>query len=168
MDCHLCDAALDPDVTLRPVDRAELAIYVDTAAASLAAELVESLRLAPEVARDRADESVRSLIPNAEPSSIRKHVYLCAVISGGATVGFALFGRQPKSGRRYFVWDIAIDPDRRGLGLGRATMEAIEERARADGAEVIELNVFERNPIARSLYESLGYQAASSRMIKAL
>ncbi len=46
----------------------------------------------------------------------------------------------------------------RGVGVGRALMDAFEAWARAGGVERAVLGVYDHNDFARALYESMGYQ----------
>jgi ribosomal protein S18 acetylase RimI-like enzyme len=65
-----------------------------------------------------------------------------------------------------FVFDIEIDAEHRGRGLGRAAMLAAERVVADAGRSVIGLNVFGPNRRARRLYESLGYRTESMQLAK--
>ncbi|HHX65011.1 MAG TPA: GNAT family N-acetyltransferase [Chloroflexi bacterium] len=71
--------------------------------------------------------------------------------------------------RRYVEIDnIAVRPDWRGRGIGRALMEAAESWARTRGAKSVELTVWEFNVGARAFYEELGYRTVNRRMARPL
>jgi ribosomal protein S18 acetylase RimI-like enzyme len=67
-----------------------------------------------------------------------------------------------------FIFDIEMDPGERGKGYGRQTMQLLEAKARELGVRKMELHVFAKNAVAKSLYESLGYQTSSTNMVKRL
>jgi ribosomal protein S18 acetylase RimI-like enzyme len=67
-----------------------------------------------------------------------------------------------------WIFYIEVIPARRGEGWGRALLRAGEQESARHGATAIGLNVFGGNAVARSLYESAGYQVASLTMRKEL
>jgi ribosomal protein S18 acetylase RimI-like enzyme len=67
-----------------------------------------------------------------------------------------------------FIYDLSIDEQYRGRGLGRQTMLALEPKVRELGISLIQLHVFGDNTVARSLYERIGYLPASIQMTKRL
>lgn len=70
-----------------------------------------------------------------------------------------------RAGSRHFVVDVLyVRPDARDSGLGRLLLRAAAEHARAAGAEVLELDVLERNAAARRLYERLGFATFERRL----
>lgn len=52
---------------------------------------------------------------------------------------------------------LGVDPAARGLGVGRVLAEAMVERARADGAQVLGLHTSEWMAVARDMYERMGF-----------
>jgi GNAT superfamily N-acetyltransferase len=55
------------------------------------------------------------------------------------------------------IHDIAVAPDHRGRGIGRALVTAVEAEARARGACKVTLEVLSGNQRAKALYVALGY-----------
>jgi ribosomal protein S18 acetylase RimI-like enzyme len=53
---------------------------------------------------------------------------------------------------------IAVVPSRRGHGVGEALLEALCERARADGYRALSLSVARDNPGLVAFYEQHGFQ----------
>lgn len=60
--------------------------------------------------------------------------------------------------RRYWIlYDLFVDPDARGNGVGRLLMDRGCEHAIATGAQRVDLETALDNVVAQSLYESLGF-----------
>ena len=113
------------------------------------------------IARDRAD-----FFPADAPAAGQLVFW---VLEDERAVGSLWIGAVPGSPpEHWWVWSIEIDEPFRGRGLGRAAMELAEQEARRGGARLLGLNVFGHNTVARSLYESLGYETTSLQMIKQL
>jgi GNAT superfamily N-acetyltransferase len=99
----------------------------------------------------------RDLVPGlrAHPGT---HVFLAyrAGRAVGIAVcfrGFSTFAARPLLN----VHDIAVVPEHRGAGIGRALMTRVEECARSLGCCKITLEVLENNARARALYASIGF-----------
>lgn len=151
-------------VTVRPIREDELPAYLAGARESYANQIAEFGGFPAEWAEARAERDIMGLLPEglATPG-----VDVLVVEEDGNRVGHAVVGQRSREGRTSaFVYDVEIDAEHRGRGLGRAAMELVEERARAEGLEAVELNVFGGNAVARGLYRSLGYEEAAVTMVK--
>jgi ribosomal protein S18 acetylase RimI-like enzyme len=58
------------------------------------------------------------------------------------------------------LYDIVVAPELRGIGLGRRVLTSLMAWGRDEGAHTAYLQVREDNAVARSLYESLGFESA--------
>jgi ribosomal protein S18 acetylase RimI-like enzyme len=67
-----------------------------------------------------------------------------------------------------FVYDLAVDPDVRRLGYGRAIMQAAERWCHDNALTRIGLHVFTHNTGAQALYEQLGYTETGRNLAKDL
>jgi ribosomal protein S18 acetylase RimI-like enzyme len=117
-----------------------------------------------EVAKRMSATQFGELFPDGRPADGQ---FVMNVIDDDAVVGTLWMGRPfSGDGNTWFIFDIEIAKDTRGRGLGRATMEAAEEWTRERGGTRVALNVFGPNLIARSLYDSMGYEVLATSMFK--
>ncbi len=78
---------------------------------------------------------------------------------GATIVATALVGHD---GHRGWVYYVAVDPDRRAQGHGRAIMTACEDWLRQSGIAKLQLLVRRENARAGAFYRSLGYAESQS------
>jgi ribosomal protein S18 acetylase RimI-like enzyme len=81
----------------------------------------------------------------------------------GVIVATVLVGHD---GHRGWVYYLAVDPDHRHKGYGRAMMDAAERWLREAGIEKLQLMVRPDNKSVKNFYQSLGY-AEQERIIYA-
>jgi GNAT superfamily N-acetyltransferase len=68
-------------------------------------------------------------------------------------IGFSSFRARPLLN----IHDLAVVPELRGQGIGRALLQAVEEEARREGCCRLTLEVRADNHNARALYQNLGF-----------
>jgi ribosomal protein S18 acetylase RimI-like enzyme len=150
---------------LRPFREDEIAEYVALMRGAYAVQLREHLFLDEAAAIARAERSTDAAFPDG---AVAPGHWIFAVEDGEGTRVGRLWLGEPLDGEAESLWvyDIEIDPEHRGRGLGRDTMLLAEEQARLHGRRRIKLNVFARNTIARALYRSLGFDEMAVQMSK--
>ncbi len=118
------------------------------------------------IAERAAEETIATMFPGGEPGP--GHL-LFRVEEDNQPVGSLWIGPEPidRSGS-WWVFDITIDEQHRGRGLGKEAMLLAEREARSNGATKLGLNVFGNNTVVRHLYETLGYGVVAIRMSKSL
>jgi len=77
--------------------------------------------------------------------------------------GYACFGPIPLTSTSWDLYWIAVDPQRRGRGIGRRLMTEVERQAAAAGATALFIDTSGRPDYgtARAFYASLGYRIAA-------
>lgn len=151
-------------VDLRPMTSAEYAAWMPAAIADYAAQHAAAGSRPADTSLDLARQEFAELLP--EGLETEQH-HLLVAESDGVRVGI-LWLRVPSAGDAAFVFDVEVEPELRGKGHGRAIMLAAESYARDLGATALRLHVFGSNTVARSLYESLGYETTNVNMTKSL
>jgi diamine N-acetyltransferase len=79
-----------------------------------------------------------------------------AIMAGGEMVGFVMCDRDAKTGDQW-ICRLMIAAGKRRQGFGRAAMEAVLARYRAQGIDGIYVSFVPENRLAQSLYIALGF-----------
>ena len=108
------------------------------------------------------DDARVALLPG-----LRAHPHTFALLAcvDGAPVGAAVCftGFSTFAGRPFLnVHDLAVLPEHRGRGLGRALLDEAERRARARGCCKMTLEVHDSNTGAKRLYRDFGFDGWSA------
>jgi ribosomal protein S18 acetylase RimI-like enzyme len=119
----------------------------------------------PAESEANASSNLERLFPDGAPAPGQ---LAGSLTTSGQVVGSLWIGIAGSDPERWWVWDVEIDETFRGRGYGRHAMLLAETLARGEGARTIGLNVFGHNRVARSLYDSLGYEEAAVQMRKDL
>ena len=152
-------------VQLTPKSEDELARWMPEMFGKYYEDLVSAGNSATQ-ARENVDHHVSTLFPEGRAAA-GQHVM--NVLDGEACVGTLWLSQQGgEASTEWFVYDVEVDEAFRGRGLGRSTMEAAEAYVRARGGVKLGLSVFGNNPVAQSLYNSLGYRVLAQSMYKEL
>jgi predicted GNAT family acetyltransferase len=69
--------------------------------------------------------------------------------------------RADRGGGRWQIANVAVAPAYRGRGISRQLMAQALEHIRLNGGQWAVLQVYEKNTIARSLYERMGFEVVS-------
>jgi GNAT superfamily N-acetyltransferase len=152
-------------VSLRPMTDSETSAFVVSSREAYVAERVASGEDAASAAR-AVEQMSGELFPDGQPAPGH---FLYVLEEDGQCVGSLWLGSASEArAGEWWVWDVLIDESHRGRGLGKTCMQLAELEASAHGATHLGLTVFGHNPVARRLYDGLGYRAVSTRMSKTL
>jgi ribosomal protein S18 acetylase RimI-like enzyme len=156
------------EIRTRPMTQIEFDGIRSRMAKEYAAEHVAAGDWPADEAEARAERETDTLLPQGV--STPGMVMLVAETPDGDYVGrvWLALERTSGSGGGAWIYDIEIAPEQRGKGFGRAVLDAAEREAANGGADSIGLNVFGGNLVARSLYESSGYDVTAIQMSKPL
>ncbi len=152
-----------PQVTLRPMTEAEFADWYELTIVGYAGAIGPARALTSEQALVQSRKEIDTLLPDG--LATKDHLVWTACTDDGTVVGnLWIQARQPVP----FIFNIEVDAAQRGHGYGRAIMLAGEQACRELGFDRLDLNVFNDNPTAVRLYDSLGYVTVAQSMRKML
>ncbi|MFK4729334.1 GNAT family N-acetyltransferase [Agromyces mediolanus] len=155
-------------VTLRAMTPEEYEEWQTGVAEEYAAEQIASGAWAADGAIERARGENDALLPDGVATP--RMLLLLGLDDDGEPVGRAWVGLDHPRGAAgvAFLYAFEIVEERRGSGLGRALLSAVEQATLAAGVEALELNVFGSNAPAIGLYSSSGYTVTTQQMRKPL
>jgi GNAT superfamily N-acetyltransferase len=147
---------------VRPAREEELDAIAAAGREGYAADMVEHGGFDEDAARRKAEADYERVL--AMPTQA-----FYVVEENGEPVGRLWIADQDFGGvPALFVYEVFVEEEHRGRGFGRLAMRYAEEEARRRGRELIALNVFGGNEVARGLYRSLGYVESFVGMRKKL
>lgn len=151
-------------VRLVPMSQERFGSWRECAEVDYARDIDESTTLDADEAMAKSIDDFAVLLPDGFGTADQALFDVRDAADG--VVGMLWLARRAPTA--YFVYDVVIEAAARGRGLGRATMHAAAEWVREQGGDVLALNVFGRNHVARALYLSLGYRVVVEEMVHAL
>ena len=157
----------EAELTLRSMTRAEFDEWLPRQVAGYAALIAASGALPAQAALEKAEQDTARYFGSgaATPGQM-----VFRIMAGEVSVGWLWLGVPGPDPDPLMAWvfEIEIEAPFRGRGYGRVAMRLAEEEARARGMTSLGLNVHGQNMVARSLYDSLGYEVTEMQMKKTL
>lgn len=155
-------------VTLQAMKEEEYRVFLTRLVADYAKEKVTAGTWAEGEAQKLSEQAVLSLLP--EGLNTKDHsLFSVREEQTGVQLGeLWVHYRAVGGGREAFIYEIIIFEEYQGKGYGKATMQALDEEARKQGAASIGLHVFAHNERAHQLYLKSGYVATDITMKKKL
>jgi ribosomal protein S18 acetylase RimI-like enzyme len=154
-------------IELRLMTASEYETWARNVVASYARERADSGAAADEANEGQARREFEQLLPDGLGTA--GHLIFRLVVDG-RPVGSLWMAVPCPSGNPTMAWgyNIEVDEAFRGRGYAREAILLAEALARSRGMRSIGLNVHGGNTVARSLYDSLGYEVMAQQMKKTL
>jgi ribosomal protein S18 acetylase RimI-like enzyme len=157
----------DAELRLRPPTDDEFEQWLPRTEAAYARQIAESGAMSAAAAAEKArlDTARRFSDGLGSPGQV-----LFRLVAEDEPVGWLWLNVPTTYGDPLMAWVnyVEVDPAYRGRGYGKAAMLLAEREARARGMTSLGLNVHGKNTVARSLYDSLGYELTTQQMRKPL
>lgn len=85
----------------------------------------------------------------------------------GELLGFVTGLRLPRRVRSIFLWQVGVDPDAQGRGLGKRLLRAFLETPAAREATVLETTISPSNVASRALFQAIARERSAEITVSA-
>lgn len=101
----------------------------------------------------------------------RKEVIVLVAEQDGGAIGYVYAGMEGNDwmalrGPAGAIYDIVVDPDHRGQGVGRRLLDAVLDELAARGAPRVVLSTATRNETAQRLFAKAGFRSTMIEMTR--
>jgi ribosomal protein S18 acetylase RimI-like enzyme len=155
------------DVVLVPMSEEQFQSYLERAVHRYALENIKAGYRTEEDAESKSKEDHLRLLHNGLDTPFN-HLFVIKDLASGIQVGALWVKFEEDGSRSGFIYDLFIEEEHRGRGLGKATIRALEKLARERAVRVLYLHVFAHNPVAIRLYQGSGFVVKSMNMERLL
>lgn len=155
------------DVILVPMSAEQFQSYLARAVHRYALENIKAGYRTEEDAEIRSKEDHLRLLHNGLDTPFN-YLFVIKDKASGGQVGALWVKFEEDGSRSGFIYDLFIEEEHRGKGLGKATIRALEKLAKERAVRVLYLHVFAHNPVAIGLYQESGFVVKSMNMERLL
>lgn len=155
-------------VSLNLMDPKVFDVFMNQAIDVYAQDNIKSGNWQPDAAREKSREEFQRLLPDGIQT---KDQFLFTILDENSNNKIGVLWVQIKMDsphRKAFICDFIIDPQYRGQGYGKLTLQALDEKLAHMNVESVSLHVFAHNTNAVGLYEKMGYLPTNIYMKKTL
>ena len=155
-------------ILLKKMTESEFNEYFKKLVVDYAKENVENGHWEEDEALELSRQQTNALLPQG--LNTENH-YLFSLFSDklNMNVGYLWVQiQETKSIKKAFIFDIELIEMFRGKGLGKETLQVLEDWLKTQNVKTLALHVFDKNTVARKLYFKFGFKDMSHNMIKEL
>ncbi|WP_174616110.1 GNAT family N-acetyltransferase [Virgibacillus ihumii] len=151
-------------IEFKPMSEEKFSQYSDRMAVDYAGEHVKAGNWSEHEAVDKAKKQLEQTLPDGLET---KGHFLFSVCNDDEPIGVLWLNVRPTlHGNDAFIYDIRLDDNQQGKGLGKAAMQELDRYAEQHGIQKIALHVFAHNDRAFELYKKMGYEMTNIQMAK--
>ncbi|UOQ42623.1 GNAT family N-acetyltransferase [Halobacillus salinarum] len=152
-------------ITFVPMEETDFNSYLKISLGEYAYEHVKAGNWTEEEALQKAEEQFKELLP--EGLETENHYFFSLYDHELGNVGILWLNiTEDNHGKKGFIFDIKIDEQHQGSGLGKGAMYTLDEYCLKEGIKQMRLHVFAHNQRAVALYEKMGFMMTDYMMSK--